>query len=364
MKMNNRYRLFSEVTPFYCDLFDAIAQAEEAISMMYLIYDKGYWTEKINEVLVAKREAGVRVRIMVDLLGTIADHPANIFHNLRMLKRLEKAGIEINIFRPSGSRISFADRLHIKLLAIDQTTLFIGGSNMGDYYTKWQDSNLRIDGDFGQAGHDLYEFVAANSLKEKEKYQKKQPEINLSNVWFGDAQVLLTMPGSRKDIRRGMLDLVLNTKDTIYFRHWYFLPNKEFLNAMLSQLEHGVNLRVLLSHSTRIPIIDIANHIAIKKLVQVGAQVFRYHTRYMHSKVTWNESGDIIFGSANIEEKGLNSNFELCLKINCQTLSDELTQCFNRDCAISLNQTPTVLKNQHLLKIILAYMLCLASPLL
>lgn len=342
--MKNRYRLFSEVTPFYQDVLDAIAQAEETISMMYLIYDYGCWTEKINDVLVAKREAGVRVRIMVDLLGTISDHPTNIFHNFRMLKRLENAGIEIIIFQPSSSRMSFFDRLHIKLLAIDQTTLFIGGSNLGDYYTNWQDSNLRIDGDFGQAGHDLYEFVAANSAEGMKQYQKRRSELNLSDFWLGDAQVLLTVPGSRKDICRGMLDLVFNTNDTIYFRHWYFLPNKEFLNAMLSQIERGVTLRVLLSHRTRIPIIDIANHLAIKKLVKAGAHIFRYHTRYMHSKITWNESGDIIFGSANIEEKGLNSNFELCLKINCPTLSDELTQTFNRDCAISLNQAPTVSK--------------------
>ena len=342
--MKNRYRVFSEVTPFYQDLLDAIALAEETISMMYLIYDYGRWTEKINDVLIAKREAGVRVRIVVDLLGTITDHPTNIFHNFRMLKRLEKAGIEINIFQPSGSRMSFADRLHIKLLAIDQTTLFIGGSNLGDYYTNWQDSNLRIDGDFGQAGHDLYEFVAANSAKGMKQYQKRRSELNLSDFWFGDAQVLLTVPGSRKDICRGMLDLVFNTNDTIYFRHWYFLPNKEFLNAMLSQIERGVTLRVLISHRTRIPIIDIVNHIPIKKLVKAGAHIFRYHTRYMHSKITWNESGDIIFGSANIEEKGLNSNFELCLKINSPTLSDELTQTFNRDCAISLNQAPTVSK--------------------
>ncbi len=342
--MKNRYRLFSEVTPFYQDVLDAIAQAEETISMMYLIYDYGCWTEKINDVLVAKREAGVRVRIMVDLLGTITDHPTNIFHNFRMLKRLENAGIEIIIFQPSSSRMSFFDRLHIKLLAIDQTTLFIGGSNLGDYYTNWQDSNLRIDGDFGQAGHDLYEFVAANSAKGMKQYQKRRSELNLSDFWFGDAQVLLTVPGSRKDICRGMLDLVFTTNDTIYFRHWYFLPNKEFLNAMLSQIERGVTLRVLLSHRTRIPIIDIANRLAIKKLVKAGAHIFRYHTRYMHSKITWSERGDIIFGSANIEEKGLNSNFELCLKINSPTLSDELTQTFNRDCAISLNQAPTVSK--------------------
>ena len=362
--MKNSYRLFSEVTPFYQDVLDAIAQAKEKISMMYLIYDQGCWTEKINDVLIAKRKAGVRVRIMVDLLGTIADHPANIFRNFRMLKRLEKAGIEINIFQPSGSSMSFADRLHIKLLVIDQTTLFIGGSNIGDYYTGWQDSNLRIDGDFGQAGHDLYDFVAANSSMGKEKSGKKRPEINLSNFWFGDAQVLLTVPGSRKDIRSGILDLVLSTNDTIYFRHWYFLPNKEFLNAMSSQLESGANLRVLLSHRTRIPVIDIANNIPIRKLVQAGAQIFRYHTRYMHSKITWNESGEIIFGSANIEERGLNSNFELCLKIKSQTLSDELINNFNRDCAMSLNQTPTVLENQSILKLILAYILCLTSRLL
>jgi phosphatidylserine/phosphatidylglycerophosphate/cardiolipin synthase-like enzyme len=89
-------------------MLDATAQAEEAISMMYLIYDYGYWTEKLNDVLITKREAGVRVRIMVDLLGTITDHPTNIFHNFSMLKRLENAGIEVIIFQLSSSRVSFS----------------------------------------------------------------------------------------------------------------------------------------------------------------------------------------------------------------------------------------------------------------
>jgi cardiolipin synthase len=360
----NRYKIFTEVAPYYQDLLDTLSTARETISMMYLIYDAGIWADQLNEILIAKSKEGIQVRIMVDLFGTICDHPTQILKNFRMLRMLQENQIEINLFQPCGPRMSFCDRLHIKLCAIDQRTIYIGGSNIGDYYTSWQDTNLKIDGQLGQAGHQLYEYVAAHSVQGKEKYQYILQEVNLSRFWFGNAQVLLTVPGARKDIFRNLVELVLNTEKTVYFRYWYFMPNQEFLAAMLSQIERGVNVRVLLSDSTRVPIIDIANRIPIKKLVKAGAHIFRYQRRYMHSKIAWNEKGNIIFGSANMEEKGLNSNFEMCVKINDSQLVNEMIHNFSKDCAESTQQTPVLVKRQPLFLKILAHVLVLAAPIL
>ena len=100
--MNNQYKLFNEVEPFYQDMLTRLNSAANTISMMYLIYDDGQWAQRLNQVLIAKAKAGVKVRIIADLLGTICDHPTHLGANLRMIKELKAAGIEFNLFHPNG----------------------------------------------------------------------------------------------------------------------------------------------------------------------------------------------------------------------------------------------------------------------
>jgi len=326
--MHNQYHLFHEVGPFYETLWNLISKAKKSISMLYLIYDQGVWADRLNEVLITQALSGIKVRIMADYLGTITDHPLNLINNLRMVKQLKRAGLEVTLFNPAGPRMSFLDRLHIKMCAIDENYLFLGGSNIGDYYLDWQDTNLLIDGTLGNIGHDLFDFVRSRS---KDRPYSAVPEMDLPTSCIGDARVILTVPGSRRDIYRCIVSLVLNAHSPIYFRYWYFLPPKELLNALLSQLENGLQLNIMVSNSTRVPIIDLANRITLKKLKLSGATIFRYKKRNMHSKIAWTEDGEIILGSANIENRGLANNFELCVGLHDPVLAEELSGNFWRD---------------------------------
>jgi cardiolipin synthase len=149
-----------------------------------------------------------------------------------------------------------------------------------------------------------------------------------ANFRCGDAQVMLTLPGTRQDIYRCLVDMVSTATSPVYFRYWYFLPNGELLNEMLSQLEKGTKIRIMLSNWTRIPLIDIVNRFALRRLARSGAEVYRYTERYMHSKLLWTERGDVLIGSANLEYAGMNNNFELCLKLNDPELADQLSDSF------------------------------------
>jgi len=327
----NRYTLYSDVLPFYEELVASMDQAKHEITMMYLIFDHGEYSTKMKEILTKKMADGLRVRLMVDYFGTLVDRKRNTVKNLRLLRELKDKGVEVIQFQPSGPRLSIQDRMHIKICAIDSETVFIGGSNIGDNYPEWQDSNLKIEGQFGRSGHEIYDYVAAHSSDGGEEYEGTKTNLDLSTWQLGDAEVLLTVPGFRRDICYGLIDLMLNTRETIYIRQWYFLPNEEFMNIMLSQLERGVALNVLLSHRTKVPIVDWANPNSIATLVNAGAQIFRFEEKFMHSKIAWNDEGNVIFGSANLEERGLSGNFELCVKIKDLKLSQQLTQRFNTD---------------------------------
>ena len=358
--MNNQYEVFTEVTPFYSDMLETLIQAEHKISMMYFTYDCGIWTKKMNEIMYKKIDQGVDVRIMVDLLGIFTDNPKNIFNNIVHLTEMNNKGIQVDFFQPSkGSNMSPADRLHFKLCAIDENVAYFGGSNIGDHYTTWQDTNLRVQGEIGEIGHQLYEDVLGHSLGSHDV-----PEIDLDDLMIGDAKVLLTVPGARKDISEHWLDLIKTSENKVYFRNWYFLPNKEFMKAMLEKLDNGLNIEVLLSHRTKVRVIDVANHSQCRKLVKVGANIHRYQKRYMHSKVTWNAKNDVLFGSANLEEKALKGNFELCLRFKDKRVAEELTKSYENDVRDSVHQTTKVVEQRGFPKRMASSILSMATPLL
>ena len=114
------------------------------------------------------------------------------------------------------------------------------------------------------------------------------------------------------------------------------------LECATRQAENGVKIYILFSEQTRAALVDVANYISGHKLAKAGVEVLRYTHHYMHAKSIWNNRGDIIFGSANMDVKSLSSNFECCLRLRHEGLAGELHQVFEvdrRQCWLQTSQT-------------------------
>lgn len=336
-----KYTLFTDVRSFYSNMLTTLQQAEHSINMIYFAFDHGEWAGKISQVLQQKVAAGVQVRLMVDELGMVVDNVKNAWRNQALLAELRVAGIEVDVFRPAGRRLSQFNRLHAKICAIDRRTVFVGGSNIGDHYPGWRDSNLRLDGELGDAFSHLYIYLRQFSQGEISRIVR-QADLRLNNV-----SLMLTLPGHRQDIRRSLLDLILEADQSVTIRTWYFLPDQEILNSLLSQAENGVEVTILLSHHTRVPFIDAINKIMGNKLTRSGAHVYRYRGRYMHAKEAWNDKGNILFGSANIDRWALNSNFECSLRLHDDRLAKQFQQALHLDLCHCQQQLPSFLRPSH-----------------
>ena len=279
-----------------------------------------------------------------------------------MLEDLRRDGIQVEIFRPKGRRISRSNRLHCKLCAIDQNTITIGGSNIGDYYLNWQDTNLLVNGQIGDAAHQLFDYIRdfsnRNVLPDSDAHSLGK--LDLARLHVGDAQLLLTLPGRRQDIRRELLRLILDAEKSVFIRSWSFLPDKELINALLFQAEEGVSINIMLSDRTRFPPVDAANYVTGHTLARAGVQVFRYSQGYMHSKVAWNDQGDILLGSANLDLMGLCGSFECCLQLRNLDLAHQLHQAFERDLSSCTRQTPKTFSKRSLLNKMVSYVCSLA----
>ncbi len=354
--METRQKLFTHAGPFYKKLIAALATADEAISMMYYAFDEGEWADRISRVLCEKASAGVQVRLMVDEIGLLLEEPRHARLNQLRVQALRAAGVRVDIFKPNGKRLNYLNRLHIKVCAIDDRLAFIGGSNIADHYLEWNDQNLLLEGSLEGTFHQLYNYVFSFS-----KDGAPAPQIQPSKLTAGDARVWLTVPKQRCDIRRALLDLILEAEEAIYIRNWYFLPDQEILDALRSQAENGVKVYVLLSHRTRVRPVDLANRIHCHKLAKSGGEIHRYTQRYMHAKVVWNDSGKVLFGSANMDAQAMRDNFECSVVLENPELVENLRRSFVSDLQGCVRQTPAFFRRRSLPSKTLSYACNLAS---
>jgi len=325
-----KYELYTSTENLYRDIIADLQNAERSITMMYFTINYGEVAMKIGEVLKAQQLAGVHVRVMVDDVGLVVDAPKKALMNQILLKELSVAGIQIDHFRPKHKRTTAFNRLHYKICAIDEAILYIGGSNIGDEYFEMLDLNLKVIGKFGNLFESLYDYLIVSDVKIIE--ENSRILLNpLPSVFQEDFNLALTIPGNRKDIRRTLLGLILDARKSIHLRTWYFLPDREIIQALLHQLEQGCQVVILFSNQTRIILIDQANWILAEKLTKAGAQVWRYLPSYMHAKVAWNDRGDVIFGSANLDSKSLGSNYECSLYFREIELAKQLEKGFYID---------------------------------
>lgn len=331
----NRHTLFNNVQEYYQNLVTELATAQTDISMTFLSFVDGKWAHEISQVLIAKAANGVRVRLMIDEIGETFDALRYAIHNIGLINHLRSNGVQVDIYRPC-SPLGISNRLHCKIVAIDNRTVYLGGSNIGDFYTTWTDLNLRVDGELGNIFHNIYDFLHGFSHDGNPASRL----LNVSNLQAGTDRLWLTVPRHQYHIREALLKLINSADKSIFIRTWYFLPDDEMLNALCTQAKNGVQVNVLLSHVTRVRPVDFANHIHVHKLVNAGGNVYRYTGKYMHSKAAWNNHDEILFGSANLDAHSMKGNFESCLQIHASNLTWELRHNFYSDLASSIQQTP------------------------
>ncbi len=352
----NRHTYFPQVKDFYADLVTRLAAAQEKISMTYLAFEDGLWTRRIIEILRARVSAGVRVQLMVDEFGQQLDEPRRILRNHEILSSLRAAGVDVEVFRPSAPGVSIRNRNHCKFAAIDGRTAFIGGSNIADYYTAWSDTNIRVDGDLGDAFHRVFDFLRGFSCGHS------PAALNPADLWAGSDRLRLTLPNRRADIRAALLDLIRSADKSIHLRTWYFLPDAEIVDALCAQARGGVQVNLMFSHRTRVPLVDFANYIPVRQLVDAGGNVYRYAGTYLHSKVAWNDRGGVLLGSANLDAHSMSVNFESCLEIHDSALAWNLRRAFVNELPSCIPQTSGSFERHSLAIRALSHACNLAAP--
>lgn len=350
--LNNVY-FFKEGNSFFSRMLEDIKKAKETINMEYYIFSDDEFGSKIYDELILKAREGVKIKIIIDGMGT------KILKKKR-IKELEKEGIVIKTFFPShfpflkigNLRANYRD--HRKMCIIDSLILYTGGFNIGNEYIgkgkfgNWRDTGARIKGEIAvDADREFYiswNFVHKGvNLKDIDKQLRKklyEIEEEKEKLHINAMQIVSSGPNyETRTIRDCFLNLIMSAKRSIYIETPYFVPDDLLLDCLRVALLSGVEVKIIVPHIGDHPFVYWANQAFIVELLKMGAEVYRYTDGFFHSKLIIIDNEVASFGSSNFDYRSLYQNFEINFNIYDLELVGHLREIFFEDISksISLN---------------------------
>ncbi len=328
----NKIEVLSDGTATFTAMFEAIGAAKSHIHLEFFIFEDDRISNELRKLLIQKAKSGVRVRMIYDYLGSIG-------LGRDFLKSLREAGVYVKPFLPLRLRLRRSKinyRNHRKIVVVDGIYGFTGGLNFADRYLfgntlgKWRDTFIRFE---GAAVHGLQSqfltdwFFVERKLITDSKYYPLPRKFEQNVV-----QIVSSGPDTDwESIMQGMATAITSARDYVYIHTPYFVPNDVILNAITIAALSGIDVRLMIPYRSDSRLSDACTFSYMGEILEAGVQVYQYTKGFLHSKAIVVDDFISIVGSANLDERSFNQNFEANAFIYDKVTSLKLKSLFLND---------------------------------
>lgn len=309
-------------------MLDAAERAQHSIRVEMYIYHVGATGERFREALIAACRRGVKVRVLVDALGSFS-LPDTFWDPLR------EAGAQCLWFNPIAlGRWSYRD--HRKMLVCDETAAFIGGFNIADEYHGdgvthgWRDLGLEIrGGKLVQAlaqSFDTYFTRASYKHKRLQRFRKASHEVTSGENW----QLLLSGPGRHHGAMQRTLKQDLVAAKSVKIICAYFLPTWRLRKVLARICKRGGRVQLILAGKSDVILSQLASRSLYAQFLRTGIEIYEYEPQILHAKLFIMD--DVVYaGSANLDVRSLKINYELLVRIADHDVAERAREIFEED---------------------------------
>ena len=306
----------------------AIESAEKSVRLEMYIYTASPVGEQFRDTLVRAQQRGVRVRVLIDALGSLK-------LSASFWEPLIAAGGECSSFNPLRlERLLYRD--HRKILVCDEHLAFVGGYNIapeyqGDGVTKgWRDLGLKVSGPLAQHLAACFDaqFASADFQHRRLSYLRKSAlRVGFTTL---DGELFLSGPGrGLSPMHRALLSDLTQAKE-IRIISAYFLPTRRFRRALMRRAREGAPVQLILAGRSDVLLSKLAGQHLYRSLLRSGVEIYEYQPQILHSKLFILD--DIVYvGSANLDTRSLHINYELLIRLTKTQLADEARAIFAED---------------------------------
>ena len=315
-------------------IFKSIEIAKKYIHVEYYIIDDGELGRRLKELLIAKAKEGVEVRVIYDDVGSWK-LPQSYIHEMRAV------GIQVYPFLPVRfplftNKVNY--RNHRKIVVVDGETGFIGGLNFADRYLNglpgigiWRDTHLKVRGEVVTSLQTVFlfdwYFVRQEVLLNKTEYL---PDKKVdSNVVI---QTVASGPDSDwTSIQQAYFTLINMARKYVFISTPYFMPGETTINSLKTAAMSGVDVRIMIPYKSDSPLTSWCTRSYVEELLEAGVRVFQYRKGFNHSKLIIVDGLVSTVGTANMDMRSFEQNFEINLILYDRNVSRKLATFFLED---------------------------------
>lgn len=327
-------------------LLEAIAGARHHIHIQYYIFSDDETGRRLRDALTAKAREGVEVRILYDDVGCTGVKKA-FFEGMRA-EGIEAYSFLHVKFPRFTSKVNY--RNHRKIGVIDGRIGFIGGMNVADRYVlgiergngkreRWRDTHFRIEGS-GVAGLQasfLSDWSATTKQAVGGPAYFPAPERLTDNVM----QIVPSGPlGKWRTLLQAVEYAVSRAAQRVWIETPYYLPS-ETLNAALQEAAlAGIDVRLMLPERSDSRVVDLASHSYLDDMMQAGVKIAFYTPGFLHSKLLLIDDDLAVVGSANMDFRSFEHNFEVNAFVYDRAFNARLAAIYETDLGDCRRVTP------------------------
>jgi cardiolipin synthase A/B len=329
----NALTILNNGDEFYPSMLQAIAAAEASITIEAYIYGSGEVGQQFAEALAARATAGIRVKILLDAVGS-----SSIGEEI--LEILEGGTCQLAWYNPFNWRRlgRYNHRTHRKSLIIDGRVAFTGGAGIADHWRgqarnpgEWRDLQIRVAGP-GVAP--LQTGFAQNWLQTTGElisgplyYPLSKPAGPLA------LQTIMSSPEIGASTVRIMYYLsIICARRSILIANPYFVPDAAARDALIEAKRRGVDVRVMVA--ARYNDNWLAHHNSVRvygRLLEAGIEILEYNHTMLHLKTMVVDGKWFTIGTTNFDNRSFAHNEENNTCGYDATLAQQLHDMFDHD---------------------------------
>ncbi len=309
---DNEIDVYTSGYDFFPALLAAIQSAKDHIHLVTYIFDDDALGRLVADALIDKARQGVKVKVIYDDVGCwrVKD---------RLFENMSRNGVDVRAFMPVlfpafTSKINY--RLHRKICVIDGNVGFIGGMNIAIRYVKgsrkqpWRDTHVRVRGKavYGLQTAFLVDWhFTTDTIIDAPNYF---PTVG-GKAGGSLAQVVMSDPISQwPELEQGYVRVLLEAKKYVYLESPYFLPTETVMFALRTCALAGVDVRIIVPRHTDSKLVEWASRSYFDEMLEAGVKIFLYMKGFNHSKLMVCDDNICTCGSANIDIRSFENNFE------------------------------------------------------
>lgn len=321
----------------------ALEKATSFIHIEYYIFDDDEIGNKVIDLLKLKAREGVTIRFIYDDFGSHGLTNATV-------EAMRDAGVQVFPFYEIkfyllANRLNY--RNHRKIIIIDGLVGFTGGINVSDKYINdgnpeklyWRDTHIMIE---GPAVNSLqYHFIANWNFCSEETLEISRAFFpNLFEHKEGHEDLVQIVAGGpdypSSGIMLSFFTAIATAKESVYITSPYFIPNESIYDALKMAALSGKDVRLLLPGISDSRIVNAAARSYFKDLMACGVRIFLYQKGFIHAKTVTVDENLSIVGTANMDGRSFEMNFEINAVIYSKEICRTLKENFRDDTGFSV----------------------------